>query len=143
MIKEFKEFAIKGNAVDLAVGVIIGAAFGKIVDSLVKDVIMPPFGLIAGKVDFGNLFFSLNGRHFDTLAAAQAAGAPTLNYGLFINAIINFMIIAFAIFLMVRWINRFRRRQQPAPNMKKCHFCQSDIDIRATRCPQCTSQLAA
>jgi large conductance mechanosensitive channel len=143
MIKEFREFAVKGNAIDLAVGVVIGAAFGKIVDSLVKDIIMPPFGLVAGKVDFSNLFVSLGDKDFSTLAEAQAAGAPTLNYGLFINAIINFIIIAFAIFILVRQINRFRRKREKATDARKCPFCMSAIDPQATRCPQCTSQLAS
>lgn len=141
MIKEFKEFAVKGNAIDLAVGVIVGAAFGKIVDSLVKDIIMPPFGLVAGKVDFSNLFVALGENKFATLAEAQAAGAPTLNYGLFINAVINFVIVAFAIFIMVRQINRFRRKRETTPNTKRCQFCMSNIDIDATRCAHCTSQL--
>lgn len=142
MIKEFKEFAVKGNAIDLAVGVIIGAAFGKIVDSLVKDIIMPPFGLVAGRVDFSNLFVALGEPKFATLADAQAAGAPTLNYGLFINAIINFIIITFTIFVMVRQVNRFRRKPQNTPNTKNCPYCLSPIDLKASRCPHCTSQLA-
>jgi large conductance mechanosensitive channel len=141
MIKEFKEFAVKGNAIDLAVGVIVGAAFGKIVDSLLKDIIMPPFVLVAGRVDFSNLFIALGDRKFATLAEAQAVGAPTLNYGLFINAIINFGIVTFAIFIMVRQINRFRRKKETVPNIKRCQFCMSDIDIDATRCAHCTSQL--
>jgi large conductance mechanosensitive channel len=141
MLKEFKEFAVKGNAIDLAIGVIIGAAFGKIVDSLVNDVIMPPFGLVAGKVDFSNLFFSLGGNDFPTLAAAKAAGAPTLNYGIFINAIINFLIIAFVIFLMVKQINKYRAKTKNAPETKTCPFCYSTVHLNATRCPSCTSQL--
>lgn len=141
MIKEFREFAVKGNAIDLAIGVVIGAAFAKIVDSLVKDIIMPPFGLVAGRVDFSNLFFALGGSEFETLAQAQAAGIPTLNYGLFINAIINFIIIAFAIFLLVKQINRFRRRREDTPTTKHCDFCKSSIDLSATRCAFCTSQL--
>lgn len=142
MLKEFREFAVKGNAVDLAIGVVIGAAFGKIVDSLVKDIIMPPFGLVAGKVDFSNLFFTLGDGRFETLAQAQAAGAPTINYGMFINAIINFIIIAFAIFILVKQINRFRQRREDTPSTKHCEFCKSSIDIAATRCPHCTSQLS-
>lgn len=143
MIKEFREFAVKGNAIDLAIGVVIGAAFGKIVDSLVKDVIMPPFGLVAGRVDFSNLFLNLGGNNYETLAQAQAAGAPTLNHGLFINAIINFIIIAFAIFLVVKQINRFRKsKEQGKPTTKTCAFCKNSIDLAATRCPHCTSQLS-
>jgi large conductance mechanosensitive channel len=141
MLKEFREFAVKGNAIDLAVGVIIGAAFGKIVESLVNDIIMPPFGLIAGKVDFRNLFLNLGGNDYPSLAAARAAGAPTLNYGLFINALINFLIIAFVIFLLVKQVNRFRNRGQAAPSTKSCPYCFSNINIQATKCPSCTSQL--
>jgi large conductance mechanosensitive channel len=141
MIKEFREFAIKGNAVDLAIGVIIGAAFGKIVDSLVNDVIMPPFGLVAGKVDFSNLFVTLGGGNFPTLQAAKAAGVPTLNYGLFINTCINFLIISFVIFLIVRQINRFRHHSHQQ-DKKTCDYCKTAIPITATRCPACTSQLA-
>ncbi len=127
MLKDFKEFAVKGNAVDLAIGVVIGAAFGKIIDSLVNDIIMPPFGLIAGKVDFANLFWNLGGSH--------------INYGLFINTIINFLIIAFFIFLLVRQINKFRTKPSKETNTKQCPFCKSGIDLQATRCPHCTSQL--
>ena len=115
MWNEFKKFAIQGNAMDLAVGVIIGAAFGKIVSSLVEDVLMPPLGLIIGKVDFSNLFLSLTGQHYDSLAAAKAAGAPTINYGVFLNNVINFAIVAFAIFILVQQINRLRAAPQAAP----------------------------
>jgi large conductance mechanosensitive channel len=115
MWNEFKKFAIQGNAMDLAIGVIIGAAFGRIVASLVEDVLMPPLGLIIGKVDFSNLFLSLTGQHYDSLAAAKAAGAPTLNYGIFLNNIINFLIVAFAIFILVQQINRLRSAPQAAP----------------------------
>lgn len=114
MWNEFKKFAIQGNALDLAIGVIIGAAFGKIVSSLVEDVLMPPLGLIIGKVDFSNLFLSLTGHHYDSLAAARAAGAPTLNYGVFLNNIINFLIVAFAIFILVQQINRLRAAPEAA-----------------------------
>lgn len=141
MLKEFKEFAVKGNAIDLAIGVIVGASFGKIVDSLVNDVIMPPFGLVAGKVDFSNLFFNLGGNNYETLAAAEAAGAPTLNYGLFINAIINFLIISFVIFLLVKQINRYRNKTAKVPDTKNCQYCLTAINVSATRCPACTSQL--
>lgn len=141
MLKEFKEFAVKGNAIDLAVGVVIGSAFGQIVQSLVNDVIMPPFGLIAGRVNFSNLFINLGSSDYETLAEAKAAGAATLNYGLFINATINFLIIAFVIFLMVKQINRFRKNEKPTPNTKICQFCQSLISLKAIRCPNCTSEL--
>lgn len=141
MFKEFKEFAVKGNAIDLAVGVIIGAAFGKIVDSLVKDVIMPPFGLIAGQVDFGNLFINLGGNSYETLSQAQNAGAPTINYGLFVNAVINFLVVSFVIFLIVRQMNLFRKKPESVPNTKACPFCMTSIAKGAIRCPSCTSKL--
>ncbi len=139
MLKEFKEFAIKGNAFDLAVGVIIGAAFGKIVNSLVNDIFLPPIGLLIGKIDFSNLFINLGGSHYKTLAQAKAAGAPTLNIGLFLNEIISFVIVAFIIFIFVRQINRFRSTSKQA-DKKDCPYCKTQIDIRATRCPACTSQ---
>ena len=144
MLKEFRDFVMRGNVVDLAVGVIIGGAFGKIVSSLVTDVIMPPIGLLLNGVDFSNLFLSLNGQAYATLADAQKAGVPTLNYGNFINNVINFLIIALVIFLMIRSINRL---QQPAPapaaapTTKECPYCHTMIPIKATRCPNCTSQL--
>ena len=143
MLKEFKEFAARGNVVDLAVGVILGAAFGKIVTSLVDDILMPPIGLILGGADFTNLFVSLNGQSYDSLAHAKEAGAPTLNYGLFVSSVISFLIVAFAVFLLVRQINRLRRHEEPAaePVVKECPFCCSTIPIKATRCPQCTSEL--
>ncbi len=143
MLKEFKEFVMRGNVLDLAIGVIIGGAFGKIVSSLVNDVIMPPIGLLLGKVDFSNLFINLSGTQYDTLAAAQAAGAPTLNYGVFLNTIIEFLIIALVIFLMVRQINKlFKPKVVPAePTTKICPFCQTEIPIKAVRCPHCTSEL--
>jgi large conductance mechanosensitive channel len=143
MLKEFKEFAMRGNVVDLAVGFIMGAAFGKIVTSLVEDVIMPPIGVLLGRVDFSNLFVSLTGRHYATLAEAKKAGAATINYGMFVNTILNFVIVAFAVFLLVRVINRLRRQQAPAPATKDCPYCRSAIPLAATRCPQCTSQLEA
>ncbi|MGE5392232.1 MAG: large conductance mechanosensitive channel protein MscL [Candidatus Saccharibacteria bacterium] len=142
MFKEFREFAVKGNAIDLAVGVIIGAAFGKIVDSLVNDIIMPPLGLLVGKVDFANLFINLSGRHYPTLAAAKAAGAPVLAYGNFLNVILNFLIIAFVIFLMVKQMNRFRRKTESQPTERLCPYCATAIPIVAKRCPHCTSDLA-
>lgn len=142
MIKEFKEFALKGSVIDLAVGIIIGAAFGAIVSSFVKDIIMPPFGLLLGKVNFTDLFINLSGTKFASLAEAQAAGAPTINYGIFLNTIINFIIIAFVLFLIIRWINRMKKAPAPvAPNTKECPFCKSNIHKDALRCPECTSQL--
>jgi large conductance mechanosensitive channel len=142
MIKEFKQFIMRGNVLDLAVGIIIGGAFGKIISSLVDDIIMPPVGLLLGKVDFANLFISLDGNAYASLAAAKAAGAATWNYGLFINTLINFLIVAFAIFLLIKQVNRF---QKPAPveepNTKDCPYCQTAIPVKATRCPHCTSQL--
>jgi large conductance mechanosensitive channel len=143
MLKEFKEFAMRGNVLDLAVGVVIGAAFGKIVASLVDDVIMPPIGRLLGHVDFSNLFLNLSDKTFDTLAAAKAAGAPTLNYGNFINTIINFIIVAFAIFLLVRTVNRWTTKPAApaAPTTKDCPQCAMAIPIGAKRCGHCTSQL--
>jgi len=144
MFKEFKEFAVRGNVLDLAIGVIIGAAFGKIITSLVDDVIMPPLGMLLGPVDFSNRFISLTGKHYDSLAQAKAAGAPTINYGLFFNAIITFLIVAFVVFLIVRAVNRMRRGEETAPPVvKECQYCLSSIPIKASRCPHCTSQLAA
>ncbi len=150
MIKEFKEFIMRGNVMDMAVGIIIGAAFGTIVNSLVKDVIMPPIGLLLGKVDFSNMFAVLkNGTApgpYPTVAAAQAAGAVTLNFGVFVNTIINFLIVGFAIFLLVKGVNQLKR-QKPAPaaapTTKDCPRCFSAIPIKATRCPNCTSELTA
>lgn len=142
MLKEFKAFAMRGNVLDLAVGVVIGAAFGKIVASLVDDVIMPPIGRLLGHVDFSSLFINLSDKQFDTLAAAKAAGAPTLNYGNFINTIINFLIVAFAIFLLIRVVNRWTKpAPAAAPTTKECPQCATAIPIPAKRCPNCTSQL--
>jgi large conductance mechanosensitive channel len=144
MLKEFKEFAMRGNVIDLAVGVAIGAAFGKIVSSLVDDILMPPIGRLLGHVDFSNLFITLADAHFDTLADAKKAGAPTLNYGLFLNNVINFLIVAFAIFLVVQQVNRWTKKSAPpaAPSTKDCPQCTMSIPIGAKRCPQCTAQLA-
>ncbi len=144
MLKEFKEFAMRGNVIDLAVGVAIGAAFGKIVSSLVDDILMPPIGRLLGHVDFSNLFITLADAHFDTLADAKKAGAPTLNYGLFLNNVINFLIVAFAIFLVVQQVNRWTKKSAPpaAPSTKDCPQCTLSIPIGAKRCPQCTAQLA-
>ncbi len=148
MLKEFRKFAMRGNVVDMAVGIIIGAAFGTIVTSLVADVIMPPIGLILGNVDFTNLFWTLRegdiAGPYAALAEAQAAGAVTINYGLFINTIISFIIIAFAVFLLIRGINRLQHEEETAsekPTTKECPYCYSEIPIKAIRCPNCTSQL--
>ncbi|MBB3065210.1 MULTISPECIES: large conductance mechanosensitive channel protein MscL [Limibacillus] len=147
MLKEFKEFAMRGNVVDMAVGIIIGAAFGGIVKSLVADVIMPPIGVLLGGVDFSNIFINLSGGDFDSLAAAQEAGAATLNIGVFINTVINFVIVAFAIFLLIRAINQLKRKEEEAPaaepTTKDCPHCLSTIPVKATRCGHCTSQLNA
>ena len=144
LLKEFREFAIKGNVVDLAVGFVIGAAFGKIVTSFTTDILMPPIGLALGGVDFSNLFINLSSKHYPTIAAAKAAGAPTLNVGLFINTIIDFLIIAFAVFLLVKGVNHLTGANRPAPpSTKPCPYCLTDIPIGATRCPHCTSDLKA
>lgn len=139
LLKEFKEFAVRGNALDMAVGIIIGGAFGKIVSSLVGDVLMPPIGLIIGRIDFGQLFVSLSGKHFETLAEAKRAGAPTLNYGQFLLNVIDFIIVAFVVFLMVRGVNRLRQPQAETPVVKECPYCCSSIPVRAVRCPHCTA----
>jgi large conductance mechanosensitive channel len=144
MLREFREFAMRGNVVDLAVGIIIGAAFGKIVSSLVNDLLMPPIGLLLGRVDFSNLFINLSGQPYASLAEAKAAGAPTINYGVFLNTVIDFVIVAFAIFLLVRFINRLARQREAAPaapTTRECPFCMSSVSLRATRCPYCTSAL--
>ena len=145
MFKEFKEFAMRGNVLDMAVGIIIGAAFGKIVSSLVADVLMPPLGLLIGHVSFSNLFLDLSGKGHETLAAAQQAGAPTLNYGLFLDSVIGFLIVAFAVFLLVRQVNRLMRKPAPPAEVttRECPYCLSTIPVKATRCGHCTSQLAA
>ena len=148
MLKEFKEFAMKGNVVDMAVGIIIGGAFGTIVKSLVSDVIMPPIGLLLGGVDFSELFVVLKAGEtagpYLTLADAQAAGAVTINYGIFVNTVISFVIVAFATFLLIKGMNSLKRKEEappPAPTTKKCPYCLSDIAIEATRCAFCTSEL--
>jgi large conductance mechanosensitive channel len=144
MIKEFKEFIMRGNVLDLAIAVIIGGAFGKIITSFVNDIIMPPIGLLLGNVDFSNLFINLSGTPYKSLAEAQTAGAPTLNYGLFLNTVIDFLIVAFVIFLVVRTANRLQKPKPvpPAePTTKECPYCISTIPVKATRCPNCTSQL--
>ena len=148
MLKEFKEFAMKGNVLDMAVGIVIGAAFGTIIGSLVADVVMPPIGLLLGNVDFSNLFLVLKegkvAGPYVSLAAAKAAGAVSMNIGVFINTIINFIILAFAIFLLIRSVNQMRRKEQappPVPTTKDCPHCFTAISIKATRCPHCTSEL--
>jgi large conductance mechanosensitive channel len=143
MLKEFKEFAMRGNVLDMAVGIIIGASFGQIVSSFVQDVLMPPVGRLLGHVDFSNLFLNLSETHYDTIAAAKAAGAATLNYGVFLNTVINFLIVAFAVFLLVRQVNRFAPKPAPAaaPATRDCPYCLSAVPARATRCPHCTSEI--
>jgi len=143
MLKEFKEFVMRGNVLDMAIGIIIGASFGKIVSSLVNDVLMPPLGLILGNVDFSNLFINMSGKSYASVAEAKAAGAATLNYGLFLNTVVDFMIVAFAIFLLVRQVNRLRSERPPAPAgppTKQCPYCLT-IPLVATRCSHCTSVL--
>jgi large conductance mechanosensitive channel len=144
MFKEFKEFAMKGNVLDMAVGIIIGAAFGRIITSLVSDIIMPPIGLVLGHVDFSTLFLNISGTNYPTLAAAKAANAATINYGTFINTVIDFLIVAFVIFLMVRQVNRWKKPEPvAAATTKECPYCASQIALKATRCPNCTSELRA
>ncbi len=143
MWAEFKKFVMRGNVLDLAIGIIIGAAFGKIVSSLVNDIVMPPIGMLLGQVDFNNLFINLSGGSYDSLKAAQDAGAATINYGVFINTIIEFLIVALVVFLLVRQINKLTTPPAPAgpPTTKDCPFCYTSIAIQATRCPNCTSEL--
>jgi large conductance mechanosensitive channel len=144
MLKEFKEFAMRGSVVDLAIGVVIGAAFGKIVSSLVDDVIMPPIGRLLGHMDFSSLFLNLSDKSYETLAAAKAAGAPTLNYGTFLNTVINFLIVAFCVFIVVQQVNRWTKKPAApaAPTTKDCPQCAMSIPIAAKRCGHCTTQLA-
>ena len=145
MYKEFKEFIMRGNVIDLAVGVVIGAAFGKIVTSFVEDILMPPIGLLLGNVDFSNLFINLSGKDYRSVAAAKQAGAATLNYGIFLNNILNFLIIALAIFLLVKQINRMHREEPAAaaaaPTTKECPYCLSSVPLNAIKCAHCTSDL--
>lgn len=149
MLKEFKEFAIKGSVVDMAVGIIIGAAFTGVVQSLVKDVLMPPLGLLMGGMDFSELFIVLKEGSvpppYNTVAAAQEVGAVTLNYGVFFNTAISFLIVSFAVFILIKYINKLKRPKEApepvAPSIKKCTYCFSDIPVEATRCPHCTSKL--
>jgi len=147
MLKEFKEFAMRGNVVDMAVGIIIGAAFGTIIASLVSEVLMPPIGLLLGNMDFSNLFLVLKegktAGPYATVAAAKAAGAVTLNYGLFVNTVVNFLIVAFAIFFLIRGMNALKKKEAVQPTTKECPHCLSTIPIKATRCGHCTSELKA
>lgn len=141
MLREFKEFVMRGNLLELAVAFILGVAFGRVVTSLVNDVIMPPIGLVLGGVDFSNLFINLSKTPYATLAEAQASGAPTLNYGIFVLTVIDFLIVAFVVFMLVRAVNRMQRPKPAAPTTKDCPFCLSVIPLKATRCPHCTSEL--
>lgn len=141
MLKQFKEFVMRGNVAELAVGVIIGAAFGKIVSSFVGDLLMPPIGLLLGKAEFANLFINLSGQHYATVAAAKAAGAPTLNYGAFLQAIVDFVIVAFAVFLLIKQVNRLFPPPAPAHTTRPCPLCLSNIPLKATRCAHCTSEV--
>ena len=146
MLKEFKEFAMRGNVLDMAVGVIIGGAFGKIVSSMVSDILMPPLGLVLGKVDFSSLFVDLSGTYPASLAAAKQAGAPTINYGVFLQAMFDFMIVAFVIFLLIKQVNRFMKQPEVSPGpptTKECPRCCSMIPIKAAKCAHCTSELKA
>lgn len=144
MLKDFRDFALKGNVVDLAFAVIIGAAFGRIVTSFVNDIVMPPLGLVLGHVDFSSLFVNLSGTPYKSIAEAKAAGAATINYGVFINTIIDFVIVAFVLFLMVQQMSRLKREQPSAPpSTKECRFCLTTVPLKATRCPACTSELGA
>lgn len=147
MLQEFRTFVLRGKVLDLAVAVMMGASFGKIVTSLVNDIIMPPVGLLLGRVDFSSLFVSLSGVAYPSLAEAQAAGAPTVNYGVFIKALVDFVIVALAMFLLIRLVNRAQKlsaeETQSAPSKKECPYCCSSVPVQATRCPQCTSELKA
>ncbi len=144
MFKEFKEFALRGNVLDMAVGIIIGAAFGRIVSSFVNDLLLPPLSLLTGKVDFSNLFITLSGERAASLAAARSAGAVTLNYGLFVTAVVDFLLVALAVFLLVKQVNRWTPKPAPAPapTSRECPYCLMTIPAGASRCPHCTSQLA-
>lgn len=141
LAEDFKKFAMRGNVMDMAVGVIIGGAFGKIVTSVVNDIFMPPLGMLMGNVDFSNLFISLNGKEYATLEAAKKAGAPVLAYGSFMNTVIDFLILAFIIFMMIRQINKLTPAPAPKPEPRLCPYCKSEIADDATRCPHCTSHL--
>lgn len=142
MLKEFKKFALRGNMIDLAVGIIIGGAFSSIVNSLVNDIIMPILSIFTKRINFNNLFFALDGKHYDTIQLAQDAGVATVNYGTFLSGVLNFIIMAFVVFLLVRWMNKLKRPEPAAaPTTKKCPHCLSDININASKCPYCTSDV--
>mgnify|MGYP000518633586 CR=1 FL=1 len=142
MLKEFKNFALRGNMIDMAVGIIIGGAFNGLVNTLVNDIIMPALSVFTGKIDFSNLFIALDGNKYESLQAAKDAGAATINYGLFISGVLNFLIMAFVVFMMIRWINRLRKpAPAAAPTTKKCPYCYSEIHIEAIKCPHCISDL--
>jgi len=146
MLKEFKEFALRGNVVDMAVGIVIGAAFGKIVSSLVTDIVMPPIGVLMGNVDFSGLFINLSDQTYASLAQAKEAGAATINYGIFVNTVLDFVIVAFAIFMVIRMMNRMKREEVPAPAVpttKECPHCLSTVPLKASRCAHCTSEMQA
>jgi len=142
MLKEFKAFAMRGNVLDMAVGIIIGAAFGRIITSFVNDILMPPLGLVIGKVDFSSLFLNISGTSYPTLAAAKAANAATINYGVFLNTVLDFLIVAFAIFLLVRQVNRWNKPEPtPVPTTRECPYCLTQIPLKATRCAACTAEV--
>ncbi|HYF79224.1 MAG TPA: large conductance mechanosensitive channel protein MscL [Symbiobacteriaceae bacterium] len=142
MWEAFKKFALRGNVMDLAIGVIIGAAFGKITTSLVNDVIMPPLGMIVGRVDFSSLYINLSGKDYASLAAAKEAGAPVIAYGLFLNTVLDFLIVAWAVFLVLQAMERLRKKKDPgAPTTRECPYCMTAISVKAVRCPHCTSQI--
>lgn len=139
--KEFKNFALRGSVIDLAIGLIVGAGFNQVVNSLVTNVILPPIGLILGRVDFSSLFINFSGQSYDTLAEAQKAGAPTINYGLFVNSLISFTITAFVVFVVIHWVSKLHKKEPKNSNQKNCPFCYSVIDVRSTRCSSCTASL--
>ena len=143
MLREFKEFAMRGNMLDLAIGIVLGTAFGRIITSLVNDMLMPPIGLMLGGLDFASLFIALRGGPYPSVAAAKAAGAPTINYGVFLNTVVDFVLVAAVIFLVVKQINRMRRQPDVTPTTKPCPFCLSTVPLNAVRCPYCTSDLKA
>ena len=142
MIEEFKKFIMRGNVLDMAVGIIIGAAFGKIVSSFVSDIMMPPLGLLLGKVDFSNLFINLSSEEYASIAAAKEAGAPVVAYGLFLNSVVDFLIVAFAIFLLIKQVNRIVPKKEAAPEPRTCPFCKEKVADDATKCPHCTSDIS-
>jgi len=142
MLKEFKKFALKGNMIDLAVGIIVGGAFSTIVNSLVNDIVMPILSLITKNIDFTDWFIALNGKSYETLNQAKADGAPTINYGLFLSEVLNFLIMSFIVFLIVRWINKLKKPEpEVQPTTKKCPYCMSDINVQAVKCPECTADI--